>query len=125
MGWDTVDAGFKIVLGPEVPTLAEQYVPTLVDALLEEHGLKRCDVHAWLAHPGGPAVMKAMERGLGLADEALERTRRSLATVGNLSSASVLFILHDYLREYRASEPRPAVMLAMGPGFCAEAVLLQ
>jgi alkylresorcinol/alkylpyrone synthase len=124
MGWDIVNDGFKIVLGPEVPKLAQERVPALVDALLADHGLARDDVKAWLAHPGGPAVMAAMQRGLGLPAEALERTRRSLAEVGNLSSASALFILEGYLRE----SPRPqgpALLLAMGPAFCAEGVLLQ
>jgi alkylresorcinol/alkylpyrone synthase len=124
MGWDIVDDGFKIVLGPEVPKLAKERVPVLVDGLLAEHGLVRDDVGAWLAHPGGPAVIAAMQSGLSLPASALDRTRRSLADVGNLSSASALFILEGYLRE----SPRPkgaALLLAMGPAFCAEGVLLQ
>jgi alkylresorcinol/alkylpyrone synthase len=124
MGWDIVDDGFKIVLGPEVPKLAEQNLPALVDGLLADHDLKRADVSAWLAHPGGPAVMTAMQRGLELPPDALARTRRSLAEVGNLSSVSALFILDAWLCEPRQARA-PAMMLAMGPAFCAEGVLLQ
>lgn len=124
MGWDVVDDGFKVVLGPEVPALAQQHLPELVDGLLREHGLERRDVAAWLAHPGGPAVIDAMCRGLELAPELLHRTRRSLAEVGNLSSASVLFVLEGYLAERSAKPGDHALLLAMGPGFCAEGALL-
>lgn len=124
MGWDIIDTGFKIVLGPEVPKLAEAHVPALVDTLLAEHKLTRAEVRAWLSHPGGPAVMAAIRRGLGLSDEALARTRASLAEVGNLSSASALFILERYLRERSGLGGEPAVMIAMGPAFCAEGLLL-
>jgi len=125
MGWDVVDTGFKIVLGREVPLIAREAVPQLVDKLLARHGLVRDDVGDWIAHPGGPAVMEAMREGLGLAPERLEATRRSLEDVGNLSSASVLFLLHEYCQRRRASNGRHAMMLAMGPAFCAEGVLLQ
>jgi alkylresorcinol/alkylpyrone synthase len=132
MGWDVVDSGFKIVLGPEVPMLARSAVPELVDRMLARRELDRDDVDGWIAHPGGPAVMEAIRAGLGLSDDALAASRRSLAEVGNMSSASVLFLLHEALAERAqrpkraASAPPPyAVMLAMGPAFCAEAVLLQ
>jgi alkylresorcinol/alkylpyrone synthase len=124
MGWDIVDSGFKIVLGREVPLIAREAVPELVDTLLARHGLARSDVSRWIAHPGGPAVMEGMRVGLGLSADALEPTRRSLEQIGNLSSASVLFLLDEFMRQ---SEPQrgPAVLLAMGPGFSAEGVLLQ
>jgi alkylresorcinol/alkylpyrone synthase len=132
MGWDVVDGGFKIVLGREVPFLAKHAVPELVDRMLGRSALTRGDVARWVAHPGGPAVMDAMRDGLGLGEDALADSRRSLAEVGNMSSASVLFLLHDALERRAAGraldaaqEDSYAVMLAMGPAFCAEAVLLQ
>ncbi len=124
MGWDVVDSGFKIVLGREVPLIAREAVPALVDHLIAQNGLTREDIAHWVAHPGGPAVMEGMRVGLGLPPEALEPTRRSLERIGNLSSASVLFLLDELVRE----PPRHgahAMMIAMGPGFSAEAVLLQ
>lgn len=124
MGWDIVDSGFKIVLGREVPLIAREAVPELVDALLGRHGLGRTDVSHWIAHPGGPAVMEGMRVGLGLAPEQLEPTRRSLEQIGNLSSASVLFLLDEVMRGPRTRGSN-AVMLAMGPGFSAEGVLLR
>ena len=124
MGWDIVDAGFKIVLGREVPVIAREAVPELVDALLSKNHLVRADIAHWIAHPGGPAVMEGVRVGLGLAADRLEPTRRSLEQIGNLSSASVLFLLDEFAR---AMHPRGehALVLAMGPAFSAEGVLLQ
>jgi alkylresorcinol/alkylpyrone synthase len=66
-----------------------------------------------------------MSEGLGLPPEALAETRRSLAEVGNLSSASVLFLLDDFRKRVCPPPGSHAVLLAMGPAFSAEAVLLQ
>lgn len=125
MGWDVVDSGFKIVLSPDVPAIAREGIAPLVDDLLAPHGLTRKDVTAWVAHPGGPAVMSAMAAGLGISPDALHATKRSLAEVGNLSSASVLFLLDDFRKRLRPARDSFGVMIAMGPAFCAEAVLLQ
>ncbi len=124
MGWDVVDSGFKIVLGPEVPSIVEAHAAEAVDGLLEEHGLVRGDIDAWIMHPGGPKVIDALERTLELPPNALERTRRSLARVGNLSSASVLFLLEERTRE-GLPPGSYAVLMAMGPAFSAEVVLLR
>ncbi len=125
MGWDVGDRGFKIVLSPDVPALARQGLPPLIDALLARNGLVRADVTSWIAHPGGPAVMAAMVDGLELSPDALVETRRSLAEIGNLSSASVLFLLDDFRKRIHPPAGSYAVLLAMGPAFSAEAVLLQ
>jgi len=125
MGWDVVDTGFKIVLSKDVPSIAREGVPVLVDDLLRKHGLSRADIDAWIVHPGGPAVMEGMRRGLELTAEQLEPTRRSLAEIGNLSSASVLFLLDEYRRKIRPARGSYGLLIAMGPAFCAEAVLLQ
>ncbi|HEY6880093.1 MAG TPA: 3-oxoacyl-[acyl-carrier-protein] synthase III C-terminal domain-containing protein, partial [Polyangiales bacterium] len=118
------DTGFKIVLGKEVPTMAREGLPPLIDTLLARHGLERAQIEAWVAHPGGPAVISAMCEALGLRNEALAETRRSLAKIGNLSSASVLFVLDSFRRWVRPSAGSHGMMVAMGPAFCAEAALL-
>lgn len=125
MGWDVTDTGFKIVLGREVPTIAREGLAELVDTLLARHELTRDDIDSWVVHPGGPAVISATIDGLGLAPDALERTKRSLASVGNLSSASVLFLLDEFRRSVRPARGSYGMMIAMGPAFSAEAVLLQ
>jgi alkylresorcinol/alkylpyrone synthase len=125
MGWDVVDGGFKIVLSPDIPVLARERVSPVVDELLARNGVARTEIGAWIVHPGGPAVMKAMVGGLGLPTDALRHTERSLAQVGNLSSASVLFLLDDFRRRVQPARGAYAVILALGPAFSAEAVLVQ
>lgn len=125
MGWDVVDGGFKIVLSPDVPSIAREGLAGLVDALLERNQLRRDQIGSWVVHPGGPAVMTAMCEGLSLPASALQHTRRSLADVGNLSSASVLFLLHEFRKFVRPARGSYGLLIAMGPAFCAEAVLLE
>ena len=125
MGWDVGAGGLKIVLDSKVPDLVGAYLGDDVDGFLGDQGMTRDDVEWYVAHPGGPKVLEAMQGALGLEREDLGVTWRSLARVGNLSSASVLHVLADTLAE---RPPRPGsygLMLAMGPGFCAELVLLR
>jgi alkylresorcinol/alkylpyrone synthase len=125
MGWDVGSTGLKIVLDSNVPTLVEQYVGEDVRAFLADQGLTQADVEWYVAHPGGPKVLEALQEALGVEREALQVTWDSLARIGNLSSASVLHVLADTLAE---RPPRPGsygLMLAMGPGFCSELVLLR
>jgi alkylresorcinol/alkylpyrone synthase len=125
MGWDISADGFKIVLGSEVPALVEQYLGDDVRGFLGRHGLDIGDIGTWVAHPGGPKVMQAVESTLGLPDDALAVSWRSLAEIGNLSSASVLHVLAETLAAHPPGDREPAVLMAMGPGFCAELVLLE
>jgi alkylresorcinol/alkylpyrone synthase len=125
MGWEIVDTGFKVVLSAKVPEVIEAHVGQDVDAFLAEHGLDRSRIRHWVAHTGGPRVLEAFRAALGLPAAALERSWRSLREVGNLSSASVLFVLGDLLE---AGEARPGdlgLVAAMGPGFSAELLLLR
>ena len=124
MGWDIGADGFQVVLSATVPQVVEQHLPQAVDALLERNNLSRRSVERWICHPGGPRVLEAMQRSLDLPEGALERTWKSLREVGNLSSSSVLMILASNLEEPPPAGS-PAILLAMGPGFCAELVLLE
>ncbi len=125
MGWDISEAGFKIVLSADVPQVVRDFLRRDVDAFLAEHGLTPADISSWVCHPGGPKVLEAMEEALDLPDGALEVTWRSLREVGNLSSTSVLLVLRDTLDDYRPASGSYGMLLAMGPGFCSELVLLQ
>lgn len=125
MGWDVVDTGFKVVLSAKVPGLVKDHIRGNVDGFLAQHGLKRGDIRHWVAHTGGPKVLEAFEEALELAPSALERSWASLREVGNLSSASVLFVLGETLESVRAQPGEWGVMMAMGPGFGAEMVLLR
>lgn len=124
MGWDIGAHGFGIVLSPRVPFMAEHHLAPAIRGFLSEHGLEPQDMVAWVAHPGGPKVIDALESALELSPGALDVTRRSLSEIGNLSSASVLFIGQEI---WKQTYPPGSygLMLAMGPGFCAELLLLQ
>ncbi|NUS14708.1 MAG: type III polyketide synthase [Streptomyces sp.] len=125
LGWDIGGDGFRIVLGGELPGLVRRHVGPEVEDFLAGHGLKPRDVTGWVCHPGGPKVLEAVREVLGLPARALEASWRSLAEVGNLSSASVLHILHDVLAGERPLPGTPGLLMAMGPGFCSELVLLR
>lgn len=125
MGWDISERGFGIVLSADVPEVARKSLAGDVDRFLADHGLARRDVGSWVCHPGGPKVLEAMEEALALPEGALDLTWRSLREVGNLSSTSVLLVLQDTLDHHRPAPGTLGMLLAMGPGFCSELVLLE
>ena len=125
MGWDVSETGFKIVLSREVPAVIRENLGGDVDTFLAEHGLERGDIGSWIIHTGGPKVLEATEEALGLAPGTLDVSWQCLRKTGNLSSASVLFVLEEVLKH---REPPPGtwgLLAAMGPGFCSELVLLR
>jgi alkylresorcinol/alkylpyrone synthase len=125
MGWDISETGFKIVLSSDVPLVARDKLRPDVDAFLAEHGLTKSDISSWVCHPGGPKVLEAMQESLELPAGELDVTWRSLHEVGNLSSTSVLLVLAETLENHRPEPGSYGMLLAMGPGFCSELVLLE
>jgi alkylresorcinol/alkylpyrone synthase len=125
MGWDISEQGFRIVLSAGVPQVVRDHLRADVDAFLAERGLTRADIASWVCHPGGPKVLEAMEESLELPPDALAVTWKSLREVGNLSSTSVLLVLEDTLAAHRPPPGSYGMLLAMGPGFCSELVLLR
>lgn len=125
MGWRVTDHGFKIVLSASVADVVAEHLRADVDDFLADHGLTRHDLSSYVCHPGGPRVLQAVEQALELDSTALEASWRSLQKVGNLSSASVLAILGDTMRERRPPRGSLGLLLAMGPGFTSELVLLR
>jgi alkylresorcinol/alkylpyrone synthase len=125
MGWDVVDSGFKVVLSPGVPQLVRERLRGDVDAFLGQRGLRRADIAHFICHTGGPKVLEAFEEAMEVPREAMRRSWESLQQAGNLSSASVLFVLSDLLASGEARPGDRGLLLAMGPGFCSELVLLE
>jgi alkylresorcinol/alkylpyrone synthase len=125
MGWDIGGTGFRIVLDASVAEVVEANLGDDLDEFLGAHELKTEDIARWVTHPGGPKVLEAVARAARLADEDLQPARDCLARVGNLSSASVLHVLADTMDGPAPVAGSYGVLLAMGPGFCAELVLLQ
>jgi alkylresorcinol/alkylpyrone synthase len=124
MGWEIGSDGFRIVLSADVPNVAEKYLAEDVGLFLDEFGLTTSDIGIWVCHPGGPRVIEVVENVLDLPADALDRTRKSLRENGNLSSVSVLDVLAANLADPPARGER-GLMIAMGPGFCSELVLLK
>jgi alkylresorcinol/alkylpyrone synthase len=125
MGWDIGGSGFRIVLAPTVADVVRTHLRDDVGGFLAANNLSVADVGTWVAHPGGPKVIDAIIAALDLPPEALDVTRQCLGEVGNLSSASVLHVLERTLDAGLPVPGTPGVLLAMGPGFCAELVLLE
>ncbi|WP_210437934.1 type III polyketide synthase [Nocardioides xinjiangensis] len=125
MGFDVTGNGLRIVLDAEVPTLVGRYLRGDVDAFLADHALTRADIDWWVCHPGGPKVIEALEEALEVPRDAVQLTWDSLARVGNLSSVSVLHVLEDTMRDRPPAPGTRGVLMAMGPGFCSELVLLR
>ncbi|WP_422748099.1 type III polyketide synthase [Mycobacterium sp. WMMD1722] len=124
LGWRLGADGFRIVLTAELADVVERRLGATVTSFLNDHGLDIHHVARWVCHPGGPRVLDAVQAALGLPDRAVESSRRSLAEVGNLSSASVLHILQQTLD----AAPPPGstgLIIGLGPGVSVELLLLQ
>ncbi len=124
MGWDISEKGFRIVLSQDVPKMVHDHLRHDVDSFLAEFDLKRSDIGTWIMHTGGPKVLEATESTLELPEGALAPSWKCLSEVGNLSSASVLTVLENIYHHQRPAPGTLSVLAAMGPGFCAELVLL-
>jgi alkylresorcinol/alkylpyrone synthase len=123
MGWNVTSDGFQLVMSREVPRMAEDYLGAEVTDFLAGHGLTTDDVSAWICHPGGPKVLEAVGQALNLPTQEFRHSWESMRDNGNISSASVLDVLNRTLAE----PPAPGsigLMLAMGPGFSFELLLL-
>jgi alkylresorcinol/alkylpyrone synthase len=125
MGWNISEKGFKITLSPDVPVLIREHLGKDVDAFLADHELTRNDIGSWVLHTGGPKVLEATAAALNLNNGQLDASWDCLKKVGNLSSASVLVVLEDVMRNRRPEPGTLGVLAAMGPGFCSELVLLK
>jgi alkylresorcinol/alkylpyrone synthase len=125
MGWNVTNSGFKVLLSADIAKLAQSEVRPSMEVFLSKHELTIADIDHWLVHPGGPRVIQALEDGLGLPENALTLSWECLAEAGNISSASVLQVLDKTMKRLQPKRGAWGVMMAMGPAFCAEMVLLQ
>jgi alkylresorcinol/alkylpyrone synthase len=123
MGWNVTSNGFQLVMSKDVPMMADTYLGEEVDRFLADHGLSTEDISTWVCHPGGPKVIESITNAIDLPPNALDQSWNSMRDHGNMSSVSVLDVLRRTI-----AEPPPegslGVMLAMGPGFGFELLLL-
>jgi alkylresorcinol/alkylpyrone synthase len=116
MGWDIKDDGFGIVLSPELPALVSRALRPALQDFLDRNGLQLADFNGFLIHPGGRKVLETIEQVLGLSRDQIEHSWDVLRDYGNMSSATVLFVLD---RALKSGVRGPHLMAALGPGFSA------
>lgn len=125
MGFDNTDTGLKIVMLPKVPRFVREQVPKHLPPFLEEQGLRLPELTHYLLHPGGRKVLEGLEKKLSLTRKQTRISWEVLQNYGNLSSTTVLYVLHQFEREVRPRPGEYGLMMAVGPGFSAEFLLLQ
>lgn len=125
MGWDVGEHGFRIVLAADLVDMVEDGLAAEVTAFLDDHGLALDEVSSWVCHPGGPKVIEKISEVLAPGAGALDLTWHSLQRMGNLSSVSVLNVLEETIARRRPPPGEPGLLMALGPGFSAELVLLR
>ncbi len=122
MGWDVGEDGLKAVFSRDIPALVKREMHHAASAFLARHGLALGDIDRFVCHPGGTKVVSALEEAFGIAEDTLTVEREVLRNYGNMSAATLLFVLERIVRE----APRGRLLLtAMGPGFTAGFQLLQ
>jgi predicted naringenin-chalcone synthase len=119
MAWTIGDNGFEMVLSSRLPEVVEHQVEAALEPLLERQGSSLDEVNGWAVHPGGRAILDRVERALALPNDALEASRGVLAEFGNMSSATILFVLERLLRS-PGSAGDNLVAIAFGPGLTVE-----
>lgn len=126
MGLEAVNSGFRNILKPQVSDHLKQGLSPLIRTLLADHNLETDSLYRWIVHPGGPKVIDTVEAEFGLDSRALQLSRDSLAEIGNISSGTILYMLDKILSgERQPPEDSHSLMVAMGPGFSQEAILLK
>lgn len=122
MGWDFMDSGFKVLFSKDIPALITSNILEDATQFLQQYGLTLSDIKNFIFHPGGTKVLQAYREALTLDKVNLDKTHRTMNEYGNMSSATVMYVLEKFLRE--GYEDGYGLMLAMGPGFSSEMVLL-
>lgn len=124
VGFEQRQGRLRIILAPTIREAAPVIAQQALGELLTAQGVERPDIRFWLLHPGGRKVIDRVQESLGLSDDDVALSRRVLRNYGNMSSPTVLFVLHEVMRDNAARAGDRGVLLALGPGLAAEAALL-
>jgi alkylresorcinol/alkylpyrone synthase len=123
MGWDFQDTGFKVLFSKDIPVFIAENIKEVINTFLAKHDLVLSDIKNFIFHPGGKKVLDAYNDTLAVEGDFLKRTREVMNENGNMSSVTVLYVLDKFMTE--GFEDGYGLMLAMGPGFSSEMVLLK
>ncbi len=125
VGFEQKEGKLRIILGLEIRDLAAPLIERSLDALLRRNGLAREDIRFWVAHPGGRKVINNVQKSLGLSDEQVQFSKEIYKNFGNMSSATVVFVLDEVVKKAHPQPGNWGVMIALGPGMAAETALLR
>jgi predicted naringenin-chalcone synthase len=125
MGWEIGNFGFEMILSQELPKIIlEQAMPQL-KVILRGFGVNAEEVKYWALHPGGRAILDSMQKGLNLSDEQVLASRTILKNYGNMSSASILFVIKEIMKGSEIRKGEYLCAVAFGPGLSMEVALLK
>lgn len=125
MGWDIVDDGFRVIFGTRIPSVVTHHYRDLACEFLRLHNLTPADITHHIYHPGGAKVLRAYEKSLQLTPDQLDHSRAVLREYGNMSSATVLFVLERFLQEEAIQPGDKGLLCVFGPGFSCEMLLVE
>lgn len=123
MGWEFKDTGFKVLFSKDIPTFINENVRQDIGEFLQKHNLQLTDIKNFIFHPGGKKVLDAYTNALQIEGDFLKHTREVMNDNGNMSSATVLYVLDKFIND--GFEDGYGLMMAMGPGFSSEMALLK
>jgi alkylresorcinol/alkylpyrone synthase len=125
MGWNVMNTGLQVVFSQSIPKIVQERARENLEGFLGDHRLALSDISHFILHPGGAKVIEAYASALGLTNGKLELCRQALRDYGNMSSVSVLFVLAEHLKHFPPGSGKYGVISALGPGFCAESLLVR
>jgi predicted naringenin-chalcone synthase len=120
MAWELSSTGFQMTLSGYIPDLIGEDIEALVERAVAQQGMKREDIHKWCVHPGGKKILEAIEKSLSVSKEDLSHSYRVLREYGNMSSATILFVLKDLFQQLQQQEHQNIFAMAFGPGLTLE-----
>ena len=124
MGFNLVNTGLQMILDKEVPQKIADHFPMIINPFLERNQLKIEDIHHLIFHPGGKKIVQTVEDLFGVLGKNIDDTKEVLRMYGNMSSATVLYVLERFM-DRNPAKGEKALMLSFGPGFSAQRILLE
>jgi len=125
MGWNIVSRGMQVVFDKRIPEIVLSHAREELISFLFSRQIQVQDVRHFLYHPGGMKVIDAYESAYGVGSNSFQLSRDVLREYGNMSSATVLFVVARYLERHGLVGDGYGVVSALGPGFCSESLLLR
>jgi predicted naringenin-chalcone synthase len=125
MGWKIGNSGFEMMLSSELPRIISEEAIPILNRLFAQNSIDPKKIHHWVLHPGGRAILDALQGGLHVSDADMEPSRAVLRNFGNMSSASILFVMKELLATRTIHEGEDVCAIAFGPGLSMEVAFLK